>query len=169
MYLYLVREHAHMRQCMWLLSAGLQAATKDSLQGLVWTPWGLFFGLGMLMFSGVPSKNRIVWDQHQPFFEQSPYHALAQRLTLVMLWTLQDAYERSSKLLKQHAKELHALASALLESETLSGEQIKALLAGLKNHPQQVELQPGSSATAAAAAAAAASDTRAPSPVAPAS
>jgi len=45
---------------------------------------------------------------------------------------LQEAYERSSTLLKTHAQELHALASALIENETMSGEQIKALLENKK-------------------------------------
>lgn len=42
----------------------------------------------------------------------------------------QEAYDRAKKLLQAHANELHALAAALIERETLSGEQIKALLVG---------------------------------------
>lgn len=69
---------------------------------------------------------------------------------------LSEAYERSSTLLKQHAQELHALASALIESETLSGEQIKALLSDVKSKPQTSENQPATSSAAATAAASAA-------------
>ncbi|KAF5831911.1 cell division metallo proteinase protein [Dunaliella salina] len=69
---------------------------------------------------------------------------------------LSEAYERSSTLLKQHARELHALASALIESETLSGEQIKALLSDVRSKPQTPEDQPATSSAATAAAAAAA-------------
>jgi ATP-dependent metalloprotease len=42
---------------------------------------------------------------------------------------LQGAYERARKVLKQHEHELHALAAELVEKETLSGIQIKELLA----------------------------------------
>ena len=41
---------------------------------------------------------------------------------------VQTAYERAKSVLKQHDKDLHKLASALLERETLSGNQIKELL-----------------------------------------
>ena len=46
----------------------------------------------------------------------------------ICLVLVQEAYERSSALVRSHARELHALASALLEHETLSGEQIRTLL-----------------------------------------
>ena len=41
---------------------------------------------------------------------------------------MQTAYERAKTVLKQHDKDLHKLASALLERETMSGNQIKELL-----------------------------------------
>ena len=45
---------------------------------------------------------------------------------------VQTAYERAKTVLKQHDKDLHTLASALLERETMSGAQIKELL-GIKS------------------------------------
>ncbi|KAF9681009.1 hypothetical protein SADUNF_Sadunf06G0181100 [Salix dunnii] len=42
---------------------------------------------------------------------------------------LERAYNNAKTILTTHSKELHALANALLEHETLSGSQIKALLA----------------------------------------
>jgi ATP-dependent metalloprotease len=70
----------------------------------------------------------------------------------------QEAYERSSTLLKKHAIELHALASALIEHETLSGEQIKELLLKPKGGaPQPPPSQTPSHAVAVAATKAVAS------------
>jgi len=88
---------------------------------------------------------------------------------------LERAYNNAKTILTTHNKELHALAHALLEHETLSGTQIKALLAEVRTQmqqPQTVEAQsssqsntvpPSSSnpASAAAAAAAAAAATAA--------
>ncbi len=45
---------------------------------------------------------------------------------------VQTAYERAKSVLKQHDKDLHTLAKALLERETMSGTQIKELL-GIKS------------------------------------
>ena len=45
---------------------------------------------------------------------------------------VQTAYERAKTVLKQHDKDLHTLAKALLERETMSGTQIKELL-GIKS------------------------------------
>jgi ATP-dependent metalloprotease len=90
---------------------------------------------------------------------------------------LERAYNNAKKILTTNSKELHALANALLEQETLSGSQIKALLAQVnsqqqRQQPQQQQIvashsssqsnpvppstpNPAASAAAAAAAAAA--------------
>ncbi|KAJ4959395.1 hypothetical protein NE237_026506 [Protea cynaroides] len=84
---------------------------------------------------------------------------------------LDKAYNNAKTILTTHNKELHALANALLEQETLTGSQIKALFAQLNSQrPQQVQQvvssqssshsapvppsTPGAAAAAAAAAAA---------------
>ena len=41
---------------------------------------------------------------------------------------INSAYENARKVLKQHDRDLHTLAKALLEQETMSGQQIKDLL-----------------------------------------
>lgn len=85
---------------------------------------------------------------------------------------LEKAYNNSRTILTTHNKELHALANALLEHETLTGAQIRNLLAQVSNNNQQQQQQqqpavatapqtttpmpPSAAASAAAAAAAAA-------------
>ena len=55
---------------------------------------------------------------------------------------VQEGYQRAEQCLKDHMDELHKLAKALLEYETLSGDEIKALLRGeaiIRDTPQEQE------------------------------
>ncbi|XP_058068679.1 ATP-dependent zinc metalloprotease FTSH 4, mitochondrial-like isoform X2 [Magnolia sinica] len=54
---------------------------------------------------------------------------------------LDRAYNNAKTILTTHSKELHALANALLAQETLTGSQIKSLLAQLNSDQQQQEQQ----------------------------
>ncbi|KAJ4797205.1 ATP-dependent zinc metalloprotease FtsH [Rhynchospora pubera] len=79
---------------------------------------------------------------------------------------LERAYNNAKTILTTHNKELHVLANALLEQETLSGAQIKKILSqvdgtGQQEVPQEIveapqNASPASTAAAAASAAAAA-------------
>ena len=44
--------------------------------------------------------------------------------------TVEDGYARAKSLLDEHSDQLETLAQALLEYETLSGDEIKKVLAG---------------------------------------
>lgn len=48
---------------------------------------------------------------------------------------LKESYERAKALLKQHSHELKTLAEALLHFETLSADEVKAVLEGRKINP----------------------------------
>ncbi|RWR72581.1 Peptidase M41 [Cinnamomum micranthum f. kanehirae] len=54
---------------------------------------------------------------------------------------LERAYNNAKTILTIHSKELHALANALLEQETLSGSQIKSLLAQVNSQQQRQQEQ----------------------------
>lgn len=54
---------------------------------------------------------------------------------LKLFWILQESYDRAKHLLKQHANELKLVAEALLHFETLSAEEIKAVIEGKKIRP----------------------------------
>ena len=83
---------------------------------------------------------------------------------------LETAYNNAKRILTEHDGELHALASALIERETLTGAQIKALLAqvnsgggkfqqqdqGATEAPQKTPAAPEASKPQSPAAAAAA-------------
>ena len=49
-------------------------------------------------------------------------------LVLQVKRLVNSAYENARKVLKQHDRDLHKLAAALLEQETMSGQQMKDLL-----------------------------------------
>ncbi|KAJ6813527.1 ATP-dependent zinc metalloprotease FTSH 4 mitochondrial [Iris pallida] len=65
---------------------------------------------------------------------------------------LESAYENAKTILVTHNKELHALANALLEHETMTGAQIKNLLSQVTGQQQQVVIAAAATAAASAAA-----------------
>ncbi|KVH52328.1 AAA+ ATPase domain-containing protein [Cynara cardunculus var. scolymus] len=70
---------------------------------------------------------------------------------------LGKAYDNAKNILVTYSNEHHVLANALLEHETLSGKQIKEMLAQLKSQPQQQQHLAAAAVAAATAAANAAS------------
>ncbi|KAH9677328.1 ATP-dependent zinc metalloprotease yme1l1 [Citrus sinensis] len=57
-----------------------------------------------------------------------PSSEMQSRIDAEVVKLLREAYDRVKALLKKHEKQLHALANALLEYETLSAEEIKRIL-----------------------------------------
>lgn len=60
--------------------------------------------------------------------KERPSSEMQSRIDAEVVKLLREAYDRVKALLKKHEKDLHALASALLEYETLSAEDIKRIL-----------------------------------------
>jgi cell division protease FtsH len=70
--------------------------------------------------------------------------ATAQRIDLAVQRFIDQAHQRARSLLGEHRAELDALASALIREETLSLEQIVALLQAVREHPVAPGDQPHS-------------------------
>ncbi|KAL1565520.1 ATP-dependent zinc metalloprotease FTSH 11, chloroplastic/mitochondrial, variant 2 [Salvia divinorum] len=60
--------------------------------------------------------------------KERPSSEMQSRVDAEVVKLLREAYNRVKALLKKHEKALHALASALLEHETLNAEEIKRIL-----------------------------------------
>ncbi|KAF0923549.1 hypothetical protein E2562_006431 [Oryza meyeriana var. granulata] len=68
--------------------------------------------------------------------KERPSIEMQSRIDAEMVKLLREAYGRVKRLLKKHEKQLHALANALLEHETLTADEINKVV-----HPYQEEPQ----------------------------
>ncbi|KMT16073.1 hypothetical protein BVRB_3g052420 [Beta vulgaris subsp. vulgaris] len=73
--------------------------------------------------------------------KERPGSEMQSRIDAEVVKLLRDAYDRVKALLKKHEKALHALATALLEYETLSSEDIKRILLPYREDIQLMEQQ----------------------------
>ncbi|KAK9143987.1 hypothetical protein Syun_013387 [Stephania yunnanensis] len=64
---------------------------------------------------------------------------MQSRIDAEVVKLLRDAYDRVKALLRKHEKALHALASALLEYETLTAEDIKRILLPVREGPLETQ------------------------------
>ncbi len=99
-------------------SSDIQTATSIARRMIV--EWGFSDKLGFQNFSS--SNDR---EFTKPYSEKT--EELIDSEVKILLET---CYKESQALLKKHIKKLHLLAEALLEHETLTGDEIKALLDG---------------------------------------
>ncbi len=97
-------------------SSDIQAATSIARRMIV--EWGFSDKLGFQNFSS--SNDR---EFTKPYSEKT--EELIDSEVKILLET---CYKESQTLLKKHIKKLHLLAEALLEHETLTGDEIKTLL-----------------------------------------
>jgi cell division protease FtsH len=89
------------------------------------TRWGMSDTLGPLDYAEAEGESFLGYSQSRPMRMSNE---TAQLIDAEVKRIVNGGYEQAKKLLKKHLKELHTLAGALLEYETLSGDEIKALL-----------------------------------------
>mgnify|MGYP002769698020 FL=1 len=119
-------------------SSDIAAATN--LARAMVTEWGMSDVLGPVMY--VENSNEVFLGrsvtQNQNMSEETARLVDSEIKRLVT-----DAHTEAAKILKENDKELETLAQALMEYETLTGEEIKEVLAGKKiDRTEQTPLPP---------------------------
>ena len=112
--------------------------------------WGMSDSIGPLAIGETGEEVFIgrEWVQNKNFSEDTARLVDAEVKRIV-----QEAHERCTALLKENDKELHSIAQALLERETITGEDITKLLRGETLPPLDSNGKPAAPAAASAAAA----------------
>jgi len=91
------------------------------------TEWGMSDKLGFLAYG---ADQQEVFLGHSVTQTKNVSDATAKTIDEETRRIIDDAYTDATNILKEHFDQLEALAKGLLEYETLSGDEIKALLAG---------------------------------------
>jgi len=91
------------------------------------TRYGFSEKLGPLEYG---ENEEEVFLGHSVARQQSTSEATAQIIDQEVRRIVDEGYEKAREVLKEHIDELHLIAKSLLEYETLSGDEIKALLRG---------------------------------------
>ncbi len=91
------------------------------------TEWGMSDKLGFLAYG---ADQQEVFLGHSVTQTKNVSDATAKTIDEEIRRIIDDAYNDAARILKENLDELEALAKGLLEYETLSGDEIKALLKG---------------------------------------
>ena len=91
------------------------------------TRWGMSDALGPLQYAEPEGETFLGYSSSQPVRMSNQ---TAQLIDEEIKRIVEGAYQRAKQLLSEHIDELHALAKALLEYETLTGDEIKKVIAG---------------------------------------
>ena len=91
------------------------------------TRWGMSDTLGPLEYAEADGETFLGYSSARPMRMSNE---TAQLIDAEIKRIVEGALTRAKALLKKHIKDLHTLAAALLEYETLSGDEIKAVLKG---------------------------------------
>jgi cell division protease FtsH len=89
------------------------------------TEWGMSEKLGMIAYVDDDQNSGFFGAQSRNFSEET-----AREIDEEIRRLIEDAYEQARNYLHGHVDELHRLANALLEYETLSGEEIRQIMRG---------------------------------------
>lgn len=106
-------------------SSDIKQATKMA-RSMV-TQWGMSDKIGPLFHSGDQEE---VFLGHSVGKEKTTSEATATLIDEEVKRFVEDAYKGATNILKKHNNQLETLAQGLLKYETLSGDEIKDLLAG---------------------------------------
>jgi cell division protease FtsH len=108
-------------------SGDIQQATK--LARAMVTQWGMSDKTGPLKYEEQQGETFLGYSQTQ---RHNVSNETAQLIDSEIRSLVEGGHAQATRLLKKHLKQLHALAEGLLEYETLTGDEIKALLDGVK-------------------------------------
>ncbi len=104
-------------------SSDIQQASK--LARAMVTKWGLSDAVGPLDFSDSHESFGYAMQQAKPMSDET-----ARLIDSEVKRFVEKGLERARQILTDHVDQLHTIALALLEFETLTGEEIKRLIAG---------------------------------------
>jgi cell division protease FtsH len=108
-------------------SGDIQMAT--GLARSMVTKWGMSDKLGPLLYA---QNEEEVFLGHSVARTQNVSEATAQMIDQEIKRLVEEALEKARQILNDNLEDLHKIAQALLEHETLSGDEILALLRGEK-------------------------------------
>ncbi|TMJ18338.1 MAG: ATP-dependent metallopeptidase FtsH/Yme1/Tma family protein [Alphaproteobacteria bacterium] len=91
------------------------------------TRWGMSDEMGPLQYADADEEVFLGYSVNR---QRNMSNETAQAIDKEIRRIVEEGYARAKHLLTEHVDELHALAKSLLEFETLSGEEIKKVLAG---------------------------------------
>ncbi len=115
-------------------SSDIQAAT--SLARNMVTRWGFSDTLGTVSYG---DNQEEVFLGHSVARTQNVSEDTAQKIDLEVRRLIQNALDEARRILTERLEDLHTLAKALLEFETLSGEEIVNALKGVKPNRDEPE------------------------------
>jgi cell division protease FtsH len=91
------------------------------------TRWGMSDALGPLQYADAEEEVFLGYSVNR---QRNMSNETAQLIDKEIRRIVDEGYERAKTVLTEHRDELESLATALLEYETLSGDEINKLLAG---------------------------------------
>ncbi len=106
-------------------SSDIKMATEISRRMV--TEWGLSTKMGPVSYG---ENGQELFLGHSVTQHKNVSEATAQKIDEEVRWIIDVAYDKAQKLIKANLNKLHAIAEALLEYETLSGEDINTLMKG---------------------------------------
>ncbi len=125
-------------------ASDIEQATKIARHMV--TQWGMSDELGPV---GYAENTQEVFLGHAITQSKNISEATAQQIDREIRNFVERGYARAREILQTHMDQLHALARALLEFETLTGDEIDRLMRGLPvERPERPEEPPAAAATA---------------------